>query len=100
MVKVCTGRVDWACISATTVDESTPPDRNAPSGTSAIIWAPTASLSKASSASTACAGVPANGVARPAVHCCAADQYLCSTGSGRAAETVSRQPGSSLAIPR
>ena len=37
MVKVFTGRDDCFCISATTVEESMPPDRNAPSGTSAII---------------------------------------------------------------
>src|SRR5438552_541831 len=35
MLKVFTGRDDCACIIATTVEESMPPDRNAPSGTSA-----------------------------------------------------------------
>ena len=48
--KVRTGRVLCACISATTVDESMPPDRNAPSGTSAIMRRLTASRSSASSA--------------------------------------------------
>ena len=40
------GRHSPACISATTVDESTPPDRNAPSGTSAIMRRRTASCSR------------------------------------------------------
>ena len=46
IVNVFTGRALCACMSATTVDESMPPDRNAPSGTSAIIWRATASRSK------------------------------------------------------
>ena len=37
MVNVFTGRVLWTCISATTREESMPPERNAPRGTSAII---------------------------------------------------------------
>ena len=46
MVKVRTGRLDSACISATTVDESMPPDRNAPTGTSAIMRRRTESRKK------------------------------------------------------
>ena len=43
MVNVRTGRGDRACISATTSDESMPPERKAPSGTSAHIRSATAS---------------------------------------------------------
>jgi hypothetical protein len=50
---VRTGRVLSACISATTVDESMPPDRKAPSGTSAIMRRLTASRSSVSSPSIA-----------------------------------------------
>ena len=57
MVKVLTGRDDCFCMSATMVDESMPPDRNAPSGTSAIICPATAVVSKDSSSSTAACGV-------------------------------------------
>ncbi len=53
MEKVFTGRVLCACIKATTVEELIPPDRNAPSGTSAIIRSLTESRSSASSRSTA-----------------------------------------------
>ena len=38
MVKVRTGCVACACISATMAEESIPPDRNAPSGTSDRHW--------------------------------------------------------------
>ena len=41
---VRTGSDDCSAIAATTVEESTPPDRNAPRGTSAIIRRPTARL--------------------------------------------------------
>ena len=49
MVKVLTERVLCACISATMVELSIPPDRNAPSGTSATICRRTASRSVESS---------------------------------------------------
>ncbi len=74
MENVFTGRADCACINATTVDESMPPDRKAPSGTSAIICAPTASFSKVSSWSTACCALPVKGLATPLRMCCSADQ--------------------------
>ena len=45
--KVFTGCVEAAAISATTIEESTPPERNAPSGTSAIIRRRTARRSGA-----------------------------------------------------
>ena len=66
MVKVLTARADCACISDTTSDESTPPDRKAPSGTSAAICLATASRNNVSSACTASAGEPTNGFASPA----------------------------------
>ena len=46
-----------SCISATTSDESMPPDRNAPSGTSAIMRWRTAVESRASSSASASASV-------------------------------------------
>src|SRR5205823_13784743 len=49
MVNVFTGRLLCDCISATTVLESIPPERNAPSGTSAIMRKPIASRSLSSS---------------------------------------------------
>ena len=53
IVKVLTGRLLCACINATTNDESMPPDKKAPSGTSAVICRPTASRSRTSRPSTA-----------------------------------------------
>ena len=49
MAKVCTGRLQRACMSATISEELIPPDRNAPKGTSAIMRRRTASPSSASS---------------------------------------------------
>ena len=37
MLNVFTGFIDWDCIKATTRDESIPPDKKAPNGTSDII---------------------------------------------------------------
>jgi hypothetical protein len=65
IVKVRIGRALIDCMSATIVDESMPPDRNAPSGTSAIIWPSSDWRSSRSSASTASAPEPWNGEARP-----------------------------------
>src|SRR5439155_26491832 len=48
MEKVLTGAGLCLCIKATIREESTPPDKNAPRGTSATIRNFTASLSKAS----------------------------------------------------
>ncbi len=61
MEKVRIGCDDCDCINATTVEESIPPDRKAPSGTSAIIWRLTASRNSISSWSTASSGLPAKG---------------------------------------
>src|SRR5450756_954564 len=99
MVNVLTGREDCACINATTILESIPPDKNAPSGTSAIICWRTASLANTSSASTASSAVPANGLATPARATSTASQYFQILGSGCANETDNRHPGSSLAMP-
>jgi hypothetical protein len=52
IVVVTTGRGETAAIAATTALESTPPDRNAPSGTSAIIRSLTASEKIASNCSS------------------------------------------------
>jgi hypothetical protein len=56
---VFTGRDDSDCISATTVLESMPPERKAPTGTSESIWSRTASVSRFSSSSTASMSLPA-----------------------------------------
>src|SRR5262249_49074494 len=53
MVKVRTGRGLCACMSATTVEESIPPERNAPSGTAAAIGARNARPSPDSAAAVA-----------------------------------------------
>jgi hypothetical protein len=66
-VKVRTFPVACACMSATTSDESMPPDRNAPSGTSAIMRSATDSLRRRSSSSTASRSSPSNGCASPAL---------------------------------
>src|SRR5271169_106231 len=49
MVNVFTARELCACISATMREESIPPDKNAPIGTSATICSPTDLLNKTSS---------------------------------------------------
>ena len=49
MEKVRIGRVLWACIKAATVEESIPPERNAPTGTSASIRRATESRRRVSS---------------------------------------------------
>ena len=46
MEKVLTGPDAWRAIAATTAEESTPPDRNAPSGRSLIIRTLVASSSR------------------------------------------------------
>ena len=53
IVKVCTGRSLCACINATMAELSTPPDRNAPRGTSEIICLCAALPSTSPSAATA-----------------------------------------------
>ena len=74
MEKVFTGFDDCACISATMVDESMPPDRKAPSGTSATICWPMALRSSASSSRMASASEPCQGAATPATATSASDQ--------------------------
>ena len=80
MVNVRTGHSDWACIRATTVEESMPPERNAPTGTSAAICRPTARSNTSCSASTASSGAPSNGRAWPDATASPKDQY--GRGSG------------------
>ena len=69
-----TGRALLCCISATTVDESMPPERKAPSGTSATIWPATAARSRRSSSASASSSLPAKGVRWPAAATVAASQ--------------------------
>ena len=57
MVKLRTGRLVQACICATISDESTPPERKAPIGTSAIMRPRTASRSRSSSPAAASSAV-------------------------------------------
>ena len=65
MEKLRTGVSLFACISAVTVEESIPPDRNAPSGTSETMRPVTASLSSASSRSRASPSLRSSGAACP-----------------------------------
>ena len=51
IVKVLIGRADCVCINATIVDESTPPERKAPKGTSDIICCLTEVIKSFSSSS-------------------------------------------------
>ena len=60
-VKVRTGRRLRCCMRATTRLESIPPERNAPTGTSATIRAATASDSTASNRSARTSGGPSTG---------------------------------------
>ena len=57
MLKVFTRELETRVMSATTALESTPPDRNAPSGTSAMRRTRTASVSRSRNPSTAASGV-------------------------------------------
>ncbi len=61
MENVRIGRVDCACISATTSDESIPPERNAPRGTSATMRSDTERWSNASSCAIASSSLPPKG---------------------------------------
>src|SRR5215813_11552944 len=100
MENVRTGCDDCACIRATTVDESTPPDRKTPSGTSAIIRSATASRKRRSRLSTASASEPENGFASPAFTTAFADQKGTGFGDETAsARSVRMQPGGSLETP-
>ncbi len=65
MEKLRTGRVLDFCISASTVDESMPPDKKAPKGTSAIMRRLTASVSNASSSAAASSSEPLKRAAWP-----------------------------------
>src|SRR3546814_3563301 len=81
MEKLRTGRDECACISAVTVEESTPPDKKAPSGTSAIMRFWTASPSRASSAETASSSLPAKGTEVPSARAAASDHQASICGS-------------------
>ncbi len=100
MVKVFTGRGESFCISATTVDESTPPERKAPSGTSAIICLAMADSSFCPSPSIASSAVSESGSATPASATPEPDQYSSTRGSAAPASSVRKLPGASLAMPR
>src|SRR5438093_12672564 len=100
MLNVLTGRGLCACINATTREESIPPERKAPNGTSATICWATDSRDNATSRSLASSSSPSNGWADPASATVCSDQY-CSGQGGLlvriwASVTVSTQPGSNL----
>ena len=104
MAKVRTGWALCACISATMVDESMPPDRKAPRLTSDSICPPTALESTPSSASTACASDSNASSERAAVSAASrADQYTRGSGMRRlrvsSAVNSIQVPGGSLAMP-
>ena len=79
MLNVLIGRRLCACINATTREESMPPERKAPNGTSATICCETARSNNATSRSLASVSAPSNGWAVPASAIVCSDQY----GSGR-----------------
>ena len=73
-VKVRTGLVLWRCIRETIRLESIPPDRKAPTGTSATMRAATDSDRVASSSSTMASTVPVCGRVRALSMASRADQ--------------------------
>ena len=73
-VKVCTGVARCCCIRATTRLESIPPDRKAPTGTSATMRAATESDSTPSRWSAAASGLPVRGDRRAVSMASRADQ--------------------------
>src|SRR6266704_948007 len=92
---VRTGSADCACIKAAIVEESIPPERKTPSGTSATIRIFTAARSKVSSCSTASASVPRKGsltlhsaACKRRGRCCAAPEHNCD------GDTAPARPGS------
>src|ERR1051326_4805744 len=100
MLKVLIGRRLWACITATTNEESMPPERNAPTGTSATICKPTAAFKSRVRYWTASRRLPEKGRSMPALAADQSDQYGCGGGVWRAsswlAESVRMQPGDNL----
>ena len=95
MVNVFTGPTLAAFIRATTVEESMPPDRNAPSGTSAIMRRFTASWSNSSSWSVSSVSLPRSGDRSPVRATSRADQKRVRRGSPSGG-SVRTPPGSSL----
>ena len=96
------GVVLCACISATIVEESTPPERNTPSGTSATIRRLTALPRSFSRATRASSAEPSNGCRTPRSATSAADQYPTGVGdaSPSSIDTLSRVAGGILKTPR
>jgi len=97
-VKVSTGAVARRCISAATSDESIPPERNAPSGTSAIICRSTASPINLSASSATASKGSSIGSSSPASAASTGDHQRSTAGSlpGRQRST---HPGSSFRTP-
>jgi hypothetical protein len=93
---VLTAFEEFDCMSATIVEESTPPDKNAPNGTSEIICNLTALLSKESNSVTASFKFPLNGFKTPSFATFSADQYLIILPSTDESETINNVPGSNL----
>ena len=82
--------LEWIeAINATTSDESMPPDRNAPSGTSEIILDRTLFVSASSVALTASSYEPRNGVDRARIAVSAASKYTWTTGDSTVWRRVS-----------
>src|SRR6266404_1562779 len=97
MVNVFTGRSAKDCISATTVEESIPPDNSAPSGTSASMRNRTASVRSVSSSQTASSSPPESCVTEPCHAALSADQNAFEAGSAVPGSVIVRMwPGGSL----
>src|ERR1700730_13610130 len=98
-VKVFTGRLVWACMTATTVVESIPPERKAPNGTSAIIRRRTADSSWWWSCLIASASSTRSGDSSPFEATALAHQNRCNWCEASSDSSVRIVPGCSLCSP-
>src|SRR5436190_24028613 len=95
MVKVLTDVPASSAIRAVTAEEWTPPDRKAPTGTSATRRRRTATLSSSRASSASCAGSAAWGVTSPGD---GKAQYRVTEG-GSPGDTSMKHPGGSFRTP-
>src|SRR4029077_8667042 len=102
MEKVFTGDALTFCISATIVEESTPPERKTPSGTSAVIRILVASLKSSSRYEIASSADPSYRSSTARRVASATDQYEMGSCAvlGSDSFSTSLVPGGSLQIPR
>jgi hypothetical protein len=99
IVNVRTGTTLCACINAVTSDESTPPERNTPSGTSETMRRRTASRSSLSNSCDASSSDPRKRCSMPRITASRTDQYVVVSIARVAGSNVSIVPGMSLKTP-